>query len=49
MSGLGPIRWVMGRGVVPAAGSAWADRSSFVGRWHWNRTQSSLPPGEHPA
>jgi hypothetical protein len=28
------------------AGSAWAESSPFVGRWHWNRVQSTLPPGE---
>src|SRR6185295_18117716 len=26
--------------------SAWAEGSPFVGRWHWNREQSTLPPGE---
>jgi hypothetical protein len=26
--------------------SAWAESSPFVGRWHWNRAQSALPPGE---
>lgn len=28
------------------SGSARADGSAFVGRWHWNRTQSTLPAGE---
>jgi hypothetical protein len=28
-----------------AASAAWADGSPFVGRWHWNRAQSNLPPG----
>jgi hypothetical protein len=23
-----------------------AETNPFVGRWHWNRTQSKLPPGE---
>ncbi len=46
MSGHGLTRWVVGLGVVLAAGSAWADSSAFVGRWHLNRTQSILPPGE---
>src|SRR6267142_117689 len=46
MSGLGLTRWVMGLCLVLAAGSALADSSSFVGRWHWNRAQSSSPPGE---
>jgi hypothetical protein len=31
---------------LATAGSAWADGSPFVGRWHWNRTESTLPPGE---
>jgi hypothetical protein len=46
MNRLGLSRWVIGLGVVLAAGSAWADSSAFVGRWHLNRTQSILPPGE---
>src|SRR5260370_10623032 len=46
MSGLGLSRWVIGLCLVLAAGSALADSNSFVGRWHWNRTQSSPPPGE---
>jgi hypothetical protein len=28
------------------AGSAHADTNPFLGRWHWNRTQSTLPPNE---
>ena len=32
--------------IVLTAGSAWADSSSFVGRWHWNRAQSTVPAGE---
>jgi hypothetical protein len=46
MSGLGLSRWVMGLCLVLGVGSALADSNSFVGRWHWNRTQSSPPPGE---
>ena len=46
MSRLGLARWVMGLGIVLATGSAWADSSAFVGRWHLNRAQSTLPPGE---
>ena len=46
MSRLGLARWVIGLGVVLAAGSAWADDSSFVGRWHMNLAESILPPGE---
>ncbi len=37
---------IMGLGVALAAGAAWAEDSPFVGRWHWNRAQSTLPPGE---
>jgi len=29
-----------------AASAAWAESSPFVGRWHWNRAQSTLPAGE---
>jgi hypothetical protein len=29
-----------------AAGPAWADSSAFLGRWHWNPAQSTMPPGE---
>jgi hypothetical protein len=39
-------RSVMALCFVLAAGSAWADSSGFVGRWHLNRAQSVLPPGE---
>jgi len=46
MSGFGLARWVIGLGVALAAGSAWADNSAFVGRWHLNLAESILPPGE---
>ena len=46
MSRPGLARWVMGLGIVLATGSAWADSSAFVGRWHLNQAQSVLPPGE---
>ena len=46
MSRLKPTRSVMSLCFVLAAGSAWADSSGFVGRWHLNRAQSILPPGE---
>jgi hypothetical protein len=46
MSRLGRARWVIGLGVVLAAGSAWADNSPFVGRWHLNSAESILPSGE---
>jgi len=39
------ISVVTGLCAVLAAGSARADGSPFVGRWHWNRAQSTLPPG----
>jgi len=29
-----------------SASPARADDSPFVGRWHWNKAQSTLPPGE---
>src|SRR2546422_8462877 len=37
---------IMGVCVALAAGAAWAESSPFVGRWHWNQAQSTLPPGE---
>jgi hypothetical protein len=37
---------VVGLCLMLAAGSAWADSSSLVGRWHWNRAQSTMPAGE---
>jgi hypothetical protein len=37
---------IVGVCAALTAGSAWADSSPFVGRWHWNPTQSTLPPGE---
>jgi hypothetical protein len=46
MSGRRIITAIGGLCVALAAGSAWADGSAFVGRWHWNRTQSTVPPGE---
>jgi len=45
MNRLRGIRVVMGLCAALAASSARADGSPFVGRWHWNRTQSKLPPG----
>jgi hypothetical protein len=32
--------------VLAAGASARAETSPFVGRWHWNRAESTLPPGE---
>jgi hypothetical protein len=46
MNGIGMNILVVGLCLASAAGTAWADSSSFAGRWHLNRTQSTLPPGE---
>ena len=46
MSGFRTTKIVVGLCVALVASSAWAEGSSFVGRWHWNRAQSTLPPGE---
>ena len=37
---------IIGLCVALAATAAWAESSPFVGRWHWNGAQSTLPPGE---
>jgi len=37
---------VMALCATLAAGVARAEDSPLVGRWHWNRAQSTLPPGE---
>ena len=46
MNGLGRKMIVIGLCLASLAGPAWADSSAFVGRWHLNRAQSILPPGE---
>ena len=46
MNGIGMNILVVGLCLASAAGTAWADNSSFAGRWHLNRAQSTLPPGE---
>ena len=46
MRRLRAIKVVAGLCAALAAGPAWADTSAFVGRWHWNPTQSVMPPGE---
>jgi hypothetical protein len=46
VNGLRTIKVVMGLCIASVAGSAWADSNAFVGRWHWNRTQSTRPAGE---
>jgi len=40
------IQAITGLCAVFVANTAWAENSPFVGRWHWNRTQSTLPAGE---
>jgi hypothetical protein len=37
---------MLGLCAALTASSAWAESSPFVGRWHWNPAQSTLPPGE---
>jgi hypothetical protein len=46
MNQLRGITVVMGLCALLAPSSAWAESSPFVGRWHWNQAQSTLPPGE---
>jgi hypothetical protein len=46
MNGLGLTKAVIGLCAALVANSAWAESSPFVGRWHWNPTQSTLPSGE---
>ena len=45
MTRLEGITVVMGLCALLATSSAWAESSPFVGRWQWNRAQSTLPPG----
>jgi hypothetical protein len=37
---------ILGLCAALTASSAWAESGPFVGRWHWNPAQSTLPPGE---
>jgi len=46
MNRLRSITVIVGLCAALTASSAWAESSPFVGRWHWNRAQSTLPPGE---
>jgi hypothetical protein len=46
MIGIRSVMLVMGLCAALAAGAACAEDSPFVGRWQWNRAQSTLPPGE---
>src|SRR5437879_11932782 len=46
MNRRGRIGVIMGLCAVLSAGSAWANSSPFVGRWHWNKAHSTPPLGE---
>jgi hypothetical protein len=46
MDRLRGFKVVIGLCAGMAAGSASAETSPFVGRWHWDRAQSTMPPGE---
>jgi len=46
MTGIRRAPLVMGVCAAVAADAAWAEDRPFVGRWPWNRAQSTLPPGE---
>jgi hypothetical protein len=46
MRGRAVARAVVGLCVTLTSGAASADSSSLVGRWHWNRAQSTAPSGE---
>jgi len=46
MNRLRLLQAMLGLCLVGAAGAAWADDSPFAGRWRWNRTQSTVQPGE---
>ena len=45
MTRLEGITVVMGLCALLATSAAWAESSPFVGRWQWNRAQSTPPPG----
>jgi len=46
MNRLRGITMVIGLCAALVSSSAWAESSLFVGRWHLNRVQSMLPPGD---
>jgi hypothetical protein len=46
MTRLRTVKVVTGLCAALATSPAWADGSPFVGRWHWNPAQSTMPPGE---
>ena len=45
MSGGRTAKAFIGLCAVLITNAAWAGSSPFVGRWHWNPAQSTLPPG----
>lgn len=45
MVGIRRAALVIGLGAALAASTAQAQDSPFIGRWHWNAAQSTLPPG----
>ena len=46
MNRLGTMCMVTALSAAVAAGSVAAEGNPFVGRWHLNREQSTLPPGD---
>jgi hypothetical protein len=48
MSRLRGTAVIVGLCAALTASSSWAESSPFVGRWHWNRAQSTLPPPGEP-
>lgn len=40
------IALIIGLCAGASTASAWAQSNPFVGRWHWDRAQSAVPPGE---
>jgi hypothetical protein len=46
MNRLRGVAVMVGLWAALTASTAWAEGGPFVGRWHWNRAQSTLPPGE---
>ena len=45
MGGIRSTAVVAGLWAAMAVSAARAEDSPFVGRWHWNQAQSTLPPG----
>jgi hypothetical protein len=46
MIGIRRTALLIGVSAALAASTAYAEDNPFVGRWHWNPAQSTLPPGE---